>query len=63
MLLYSSEDVKQYLDEYFTKSHKALKIKSEAEIDVNLCLLCIQCFEVIVKLNVYNACSYNISES
>jgi len=33
--------VKVYLEEYFRKSQQA-----RGELDQNLCLLCIQCFEV-----------------
>ena len=39
----SSETVKDYLDEYYRQSRKALVGKGNE----SLCLLCIQCFEVI----------------
>lgn len=37
--------MKGYLEEYFLKSQKAL----DGKIDENLCLLCIQCFEVAIS--------------
>lgn len=40
----SSKSVKGYLEEYFMKSQEAL----DGKIDENLCLLCIQCFEVAI---------------
>jgi len=41
LLFCSTEQVKLYLEEYFHKSQQA-----RGELDQNLCLLCIQCFEV-----------------
>ena len=41
LLFCSTEQVKVYLEEYFRKSQLA-----RGELDQNLCLLCIQCFEV-----------------
>ena len=38
---HSTEQVKVHLEEYFHKSQLAW-----GELDQNLCLLCIQCFEV-----------------
>ncbi len=34
--------VKEYLEEHFMKSQEVL----DGKVDQNLCLLCIQCFEV-----------------
>ncbi len=42
LFICSSESVKEYLEEYFLKSQETLNRK----VDENLCLLCIQCFEV-----------------
>lgn len=42
-LMCSSCNVKKHLEEYFDHSRKALT----GDIDENLCLLCIQCFEVM----------------
>ena len=39
---HSTEQVKVHLEEYFHKSQQA-----QGELDKNLCLLCIQCFEVM----------------
>lgn len=43
----SSESVKEYLENYFVRSQEAL----DGKIDENLCLLCIQCFEVKITKN------------
>ena len=42
LLLFSSEQVKEHLKDYFSKSHQAFG----KQTDRGLCLLCIQCFEV-----------------
>lgn len=41
--IFSSDSVKDYLEEYFQQSQRALR----ESVDENLYLLCIQCFEVI----------------
>ena len=43
LLFCSTEKVKEYLEYYFYKSQQAF---TDKEVDQNLCLLCIQCFEV-----------------
>ena len=47
MHVFSSEGVKDHLEAYFAQSQRALK----GNIDENLCLLCIQCFEVSNSVN------------
>ena len=42
-LLCSTEQVKAHLNDYFCRSQQAL---IQGGLDQNLCLLCIQCFEV-----------------
>ena len=42
LYLNSSANVKEYLEEYFAQSQRALR----GSVDQNLYLLCIQCFEV-----------------
>ena len=39
----SSATVKEHLQDYFSRSCQALGVQT---FDLNLCLLCIQCFEV-----------------
>ena len=50
LIVHSSASVKHYYEQYFDQSRKALR---EGE-DQNLCLLFIQCFEVLF-FNVYSA--------
>ena len=43
LMINSSAAVKEHLQEYFSRSCQALGVQT---FDLNLCLLCIQCFEV-----------------
>jgi hypothetical protein len=53
--MFSPETVKDYLEEYFTQSQRALG----ENVDQNLYLLCIQCFEVGLMAFEYGTSSSN----